>query len=338
MRAATPQLMRSKPAPATGTVSVVATVLNEAQSIGALLDSLCRQTAIPDEVIIVDGGSADGTVGLAEEFRDRLPLRVFVVEGCTIAAGRNRAIETAQGEYIAVTDAGVRLVPRWLESLLEPLRSGRADVSSGFFVSDPHSLFELALGATTLPLAEEIDPAKFLPSSRSIAFRKKAWAEVGGYPEHLDYCEDLVFDQRLRRWGYRFAWVPEAVACTRPRPDLAAFFLQYYRYARGDGKAGLWWRRHAMRYAAYLLLAPGLRVPVLWPLLACGAAAYLARPLGHLRPHLASLGPRDRLEALAWVPVIRLAGDVAKMAGYPAGLWWRWRREHVSSPPGRGLG
>lgn len=305
-------------------VSVVITVLNEAGSIGELLESLCRQTLAPDEVVIVDGGSTDCTADLALTFGDRLPLLVLVQPGCTIADGRNRAIEAAKGELIAVTDAGVRLTPGWLKALIRPLAEGRADVSSGFFVSDPRSVFELALGATTLPLANEIEPDQFLPSSRSVAFTRSAWKAVGGYPKDLDYCEDLVFDLQLRTAGYRFTWVPEAVAHTRPRPDLRSFFLQYYRYARGDGKVELWRGRHAIRYGAYLALFLGMRTPWMWPLVLAGGAAYLRRPVARLR--LSGLAPHERAEALAWVPVIRLAGDVAKMLGYPAGVWSRLRR------------
>src|SRR5205085_4115204 len=89
--------------------------------------------------------------------------------------------------------------------------------------------------------------------SRSVAFRKSAWAEVGGYPEWLDYSEDLVFDMSLRDVGKRFAFAPEARAYFRPRSTLRAFFLQYYRYARGDGKADLWRKRHAARYLTYCI-------------------------------------------------------------------------------------
>lgn len=305
-------------------VSVVVTVLNEAGSIGELLESLCHQTLAPDEVVIVDGGSTDGTAELARTFKDRLPLVVLVHPGCTIAGGRNRAIEGAKGEFIAVTDAGVRLSPGWLEALIRPLAGGRTHVSSGFFASDPRSVFELALGAATLPLAGEVKPEEFLPSSRSVAFTRAAWTRVGGYPEALDFCEDLVFDMRLREAGHRFAWVPEAVAHMRPRPDLPSFFKQYYRYARGDGKADLWRRRHAVRYGSYLALLLGLRTPWLWPLLLAGGAAYLRRPMTRLK--MSGLAPAERAEALAWLPVIRLVGDVAKMLGYPAGVWWRLRR------------
>ena len=79
---------------------------------------------------------------------------------------------------------------------------------------------------------------------------------MGGYPEWLDYCEDLIFDLRLRNLVGPFVFAPEALVYFRPRPNLRAFFVQYYRYARGDGKADLWRRRHAIRYLTYLVAAP----------------------------------------------------------------------------------
>ena len=94
----------------------------------------------------------------------------------------------AKGHLIAVTDAGVRLDPVWLQALLRPLEQGSADVSCGFFAADPRSLFELALGCATVPLPSEINPERFLPSSRSIAFTRAAWQKAGGYPGWLDYC------------------------------------------------------------------------------------------------------------------------------------------------------
>ena len=110
------------------------------------------------------------------------------------------AIAAAHHALIAATDAGVRLERDWLEQLLiVPCRAeDPADVVSGAFVAAPETLFELALGAVTLPAIDEIDPATFNPSSRSVAFRREAWQKVGGYPEWLDYCEDLLFDLALR--------------------------------------------------------------------------------------------------------------------------------------------
>jgi glycosyltransferase involved in cell wall biosynthesis len=314
-------------------VSVVATVKDEAASIGRLLESLAVQTRPPDEVVIVDGGSSDGTIEAIEAWmlESALPIRLEVRPGANISQGRNAAVELARGELIACTDAGVRLSPEWLEALVEPLEEGRAEVASGFFRPDPESPFEIAMGATVLPAPEEIQPRGFLPSSRSLAFRKQAWREVGGYPQWLDYCEDLVFDLKLRRRGCRFEFVPQAIAHFRPRSSLPAFFRQYYQYARGDGKAHLWPARHALRYASYLALLPlcialGLsRGPLWWLIAALGAAAYLWTPYKRLRPMLRGLAWSERLEAVLWVPLIRATGDIAKMVGYPVGVLWRFR-------------
>src|ERR1051326_5124056 len=83
--------------------------------------------------------------------------------------------------------------------------------------------------------------------------------------------------------GCRFAFAPEAIAWFRPRPSLAAFFRQYYRYARGDGKADLWRARHTIRYATYLT-AVALTRRVFSPVLPVRAWRRQSRPLA-CSPH-----------------------------------------------------
>jgi glycosyltransferase involved in cell wall biosynthesis len=316
-------------------LSLVMTVRNEAANLPRLLDSVLAQTLQPAEVVIVDGGSTDDTCAVARRFMQALPLRLIELPGANISQGRNAAISAARCDLVAVTDAGVCLDPRWLEELSRPLAEGRAEVASGFFVPDPHTAFERAMGATVLPAKEDIDPGPFLPTSRSVAFRKEAWAAVGGYPEWLDYCEDLVFDIQLKATGHTFTFVPEALVYFRPRSKLRDFYVQYYRYARGDGKADLWRKRHAIRYATYTL-GPALAAwalrhrhrpvgKIALGLVVLAAAAYCRRPYLRILPMLKGHPLPSALYSLALVPVIRLTGDIAKMAGYPVGVWWRIR-------------
>ena len=344
-------------------VSVIATVKNEAEAVHRLLDSLAAQTRPPDEVIIVDGGSTDGTGEVLEEYAagGALPLKVLVRPGTNISQGRNAAIAEATGEIIASTDAGVRLSPNWLEELVKPFEEKgeenkrkisetcpepsrrirvirgkeELDVVSGFFLPDPETVFETALGATVLPVLADVQPDKFLPSSRSVAFRKEAWERVGGYPEWLDYCEDLVFDFKLRELG-PFAFAPQAMAYFRPRKSLGAFFQQYYRYARGDGKADLWRVRHAIRYSTYLIALPAIfllglwRTPLWWLLFLAGGGIMFWTPYKHLWPMIEGYSLADKAKALLWVPIIRVTGDIAKMMGYPVGVLWRLQRRYES--------
>ncbi|MCE2470667.1 MAG: glycosyltransferase [Anaerolineae bacterium] len=311
-------------------ISLIATVLNEGESINGLFQSIARQTRQPDEIVIVDGGSRDDTVAIIRGYEDQLPLRLLVEPGCNISQGRNRAINAARGDIIAVTDAGVRLNDDWLERISEPLRQNPAlNAVGGFFAADARTPFEIALGATTLPLAREIDADSFLPSSRSFAFRKASALRVGLYPEWLDFCEDLVFDLRLRREAGPFAFEPAAIAHFRPRSTLRQYFRQYYFYARGDGKANLWFKRHLVRYATYLLLAPAILLagilihPVLWGLYFIGAAAYLHRPYRRLPALLHRSSLFIWLYCILAIPWLRFLGDLAKMLGYPVGRRWR---------------
>lgn len=317
-------------------ITLIATVLNEGGSIHHLMDSIKRQSRQPDEIVIVDGGSQDDTLAILQRYREQLPLRLLVAEGCNISQGRNRAVAAARGDIIAVTDAGVRLADDWLENITRPLlEQPHSSGVGGFFRADPQTAFEAALGAVTLPLESEIDPKTFLPSSRSAAFRKTAWELVGGYPEWLDFCEDLVFDMRLRAGVGDFVFVPDALVYFRPRQSLRQFWRQYFLYARGDGKAHLWGKRHLIRYTVYLLLAPliflmGLLFsPLFWSLYALGGAVYLWRPYRRL-PFVMRRLPRPSastwLYCILMIPVIRLAGDTAKILGYPLG--WRWRLKH----------
>lgn len=320
-------------------ISLIVTVLNEGDNIRHLLDSIVEQTRPPDEIVIVDGGSTDNTVDILRGYSKRLPLRLLIAEGCNISQGRNLAIAEARGDIIAATDAGLRLAADWLEKISAPLLEDEAlGVAAGFFRADPQTDFEIALGAATLPLVDEIDAGSFLPSSRSIAFRKRAAQAVGGYPEWLDYCEDLIFDLRLRLAGERFVFVPAAVAHFRPRASLRSYFRQYYLYARGDGKADLWRVRHFVRYATYLALAPGIGIAgllahlLLWAGWLMGGLVYLYRPYRRL-PVLMRAAERRSLMSwlfcIAWIPLLRLVGDVAKMLGYPRGWLWRLREKPV---------
>lgn len=312
-------------------VSVIVTVKNEGEAIRPLLDSLIQQVRQPDEVVICDGGSTDNTVEVLLTYQEWLPLKVIVVPDSNISQGRNHAINAAVGPIIAATDAGVILAPYWLEELVKPIAAGQTAVSSGWFEADPYTDFEVVMGATVLPTRRDIDPATFLPSSRSVAFLKEAWAAVDGYPEWLDFSEDLIFDIALREKYGAFPFVDTAVAYFRPRGSLRDLFKQYYSYARGDGKANLWPKRHLIRYVTYLLGIPFVLRLIWrekwagWVMLLFGTGLYCQRPAQRVWANTWGWRPPSRVRAFALIPIIRLVGDLAKMIGYPVGVLWRWR-------------
>lgn len=313
-------------------VSLIATVKDEGDSIRTFLEGLLAQTRPPQEIVLADGGSSDGTVAEIEAARKRSPVPIRLVEapGSNISEGRNAAIEAASHELIAVTDAGTRPREDWLEKLVAPLEDDvAAGVAAGFFLPGGDGWRQRALAIAITPQREEIDPEAFLPSSRSVAFRRAWWERVGGYPTWLNHCEDLVFDLELRRAGAPFAFAPDSIVVWDARPDLRSYARQYFNYARGDGHANLWPKRHLLRYAAYLggalLLRRARRRPSALLLLVAGLTVYESKFLRRLVRIPPSDDGAERLRAYAYVPVIVSVGDVAKMAGYAVGTWERLR-------------
>lgn len=306
--------------------SLVATVLNEERTLPAFLTWLGAQTLHPAEIVIVDGGSTDRSAQLLREWAPPCGCRidVEVAPGVGISAGRNLAIGRARNPGIVVTDAGTAPHRDWFAAITAPWQRDADAVIAGFFEPAGDSFWSRTIAAVTTPILSEIDPARFLPSSRSVAFPRVAWQTAGGYPEWLDYCEDLVFDLELRKVRSPFTFAPNAIVAWMGRPSLAEFAKQYYRYARGDGKAGLFRRRHLLRYGAYLYAAVAVVASGWFVVLgAIGFVGYLAKPWRRVWARRQMLPGPQLAGALAAAPVVVVVGDVSKMAGYPAGRAWR---------------
>lgn len=303
-------------------VSVVSTVLDPGEGLAGFLASMRAQTRAPDEIVIVDGGSTDGSLDVLRRADD---VTLIGSPGANISEGRNRAIAAATHDVIAVTDADCAYVPGWLEALVAPIEAG-ADVAMGWTEPVVGSFYEACVASVHLPLSPDaVDPGTYMPSSRSIAFRREVVEAVGGYPEWLPIGEDMWLDHRLRECRFDMRFAPDAVARWRVRPTLAATFAQYHRYARGDAHAGMYPERHALRFAVYAGLALALRSGRAWPklLALAGSVAYARAPIRRAWARVPD--SRRRPLALAVVPALMAWTDVAKMTGYGAGLVDRLR-------------
>lgn len=250
-------------------VSLITTEFNEAQGIREFIDSSLAQSMKPDEIVIADAGSSDGTVQIIKEYiKKGAPITLVKAPG-NRSVGRNAAIKAAKHEYIAVADVGCRLDKDWLLNITEPFREHpQAEVISGFFKPDPKTYFETVSSHLMTARQKEIDVDTWLPSSRSFAFTKNAWKKVNGYPEYEEFgdafvarmCggEDTLYDLKLRKAGYKFWDGLRAVVYWRPRTNIKEFYRQYWMYSVGDGIRLVdlnYFRGLIIRYGFVLLLA-----------------------------------------------------------------------------------
>lgn len=230
-------------------VSICITTLNEEKSIEALLDSLIHQTRKPDEIVIVDAGSADGTIRCIKNYELRIKyLKLIVRKGATIAEGRNIAVKSAKYDVIAMTDAGCVADKYWLERITKPLmiHPGGVQVVAGFYRMQvrPSSAYRMsgtiALQRALAPFLG-VTPEKFnevfLPSTRSIAFTKSIWQKVGGFDEKFDRAgEDSDFNAKLQMLNVKLARTKKAIVYWEMPKTLISAFSKFYFYARGDAQ------------------------------------------------------------------------------------------------------
>jgi hypothetical protein len=319
-------------------ISVIVTVRNDRAGIVTLLDALAGQTRLPDEIMILDGGSTDGTwEALVQEAAARaLPIRLLRQAGANIAAGRNAAIRHVRFSLIACTDAGCVPDPNWLEEIIAPFADERVEVVGGAYRVQPRSRLERVAGLLTLPgQLTPVNAVTFNPSARSLAFRKSAWQRAGEFPEWLYTAEDTLFACKLRQIGAVFALAPQAVVRWRPRSSWRGLCRQFVLYAEGEGRLGrgagasrFWLRRYGLAAAVLCaaILATALSgSPWAVAMGMAGIAALLAGPLHRRAWRLArwTSAPLDYALAL-------LVGHVVAIAGIVGGR--RGRRDRQREP------
>lgn len=236
--------------------------------------------------------------------------------------GRNAAVRAASGTVIACTDAGVDVDREWLERITRPFEVPSVDVVAGFYRAAGETPFERAAGVVSAPALEEVDLDRFLPSTRSVAFRRAAFERVGGFDEALWHNEDTPFALALKEAGCRFAFAPDAVVRWRPRGTLRAFVHQHRRFGVGDGEAGVqgwFYRTLALKYAMGLVLfVVGFWFRPAWWLLALSVALFVATQARR------GLGRIPTVEAVLLVPALKVAYDWAYLTG-----WVKGRRSQV---------
>ena len=185
--------------------SVIIPVLNEEGHLGSLLSDVAAQGRRPDEVLVVDAGSTDGTVPVARRF----PFARLLSGEPPVARGRNLGGREAKGEVLIFLDADVRLSPAFFDGFLEEFERRRLDVGCPAYlphrstraVEAFHAAFNLLTRATQ----------KSLPSGAGhcIAIRGEVFRESRGFDPGLKF-DDIELIRRLSR-GRRFGILDQPV-------------------------------------------------------------------------------------------------------------------------------
>jgi glycosyltransferase involved in cell wall biosynthesis len=305
-------------------VSVILTVLNEEKGLPSLLNDLLAQSWPADEIVIVDGGSKDGTLEILRRFAGQHPrLKIFVEPGVNIARGRNIAISHARGDIIAVTDGGCHPDADWLRELMAPFqRDPSVDAVAGLTLPIATSRFGYYSGLLTV--SNSLGPSQgSMFYGRSSAFRRALWRRVGGYPEWLYTAEDSLFALRAKKLGAKIVTAPASHLYWYPRPTLPKTAKMFFLYGRGNGRiqwgdirgTRYWLRYHALWMT---MLIAGVFQPWLW-LLSGAVLAHLLRLTA--LPNMDQFKEADlrSTDRFFYVPLIVLTRNLFTNLGYLTG-------------------
>ncbi|HEV8421454.1 MAG TPA: glycosyltransferase, partial [Actinomycetota bacterium] len=105
-------------------VTVVVPAMNEERFIGPCLDSILSQDESNLQVLVVDGGSSDGTLAVVHQYAARDPRVEFLSAGRTIGSSLNAGLRAARGRWLVRVDAHSTIPPGYVSGLVDHLRTG----------------------------------------------------------------------------------------------------------------------------------------------------------------------------------------------------------------------
>ena len=222
-------------------VAVIIPVLNDAADLELTLSALQQQTYPQDrfEIIVVDNGSTDRSVTVAQQFPNVRLLYEYRYKGSPYSA-RNRALEATQSEVIALLDATCVPVPAWLSEAVKAMLQRKADLVGGNvafrFASDRPSVAELYDAIANVRMREAIW-VRQVAMTANLFVKREVFDAIGPFPEGLRSGGDMRWTRRATRAGYKLVFCETALVKKAARSHWALIKKQW---RVGKGHPAIW--------------------------------------------------------------------------------------------------
>lgn len=225
------------------TLSIIVVALNEGRNIARLirgLEALQKPPGVALEIILVDGGSSDETIRVAE--RDGF-TRIIETAGASIPACRNRGVRESTGEWLAFLDADCEPADDWLLHAARLMQSpGPRILGWPVEPPDPPTWVQAAWHAhwthknyrrETMDGEEVASSQGFrLVTTRNMVLHRTVFEDLGGFDEELPTGEDTDFVFRAHVKGIPVLGAPALRVVHHGEPrTLGPFFRQQLWHA-----------------------------------------------------------------------------------------------------------
>lgn len=213
-------------------VSVVFRALNEEKWFAEALSACLKQNApqYDVEIILVDSGSTDRTIEIAESFG----ARVVHIKKSDFTFGRslNYGCEAASGQFLVFISA--HCIPAsedWLIDLIRPLEEGVCDYSYGRQIGHEVTQYsERQIFAQYFPDYDKLPQEGFFANNANSAISKELWQRYK-FDEEATGLEDMVLAKQLVRDGLQVGYVGSAPVIHIHEETLSQTQRRYYREA-----------------------------------------------------------------------------------------------------------
>jgi glycosyltransferase involved in cell wall biosynthesis len=235
-------------------VSVVVPMLDERSHIGACLDGFAAQTYPLEylDVIVVDGGSADGSRQIVDERANACRwVRVIDNPQRKASAAFNVGVTAALGEVVCLFSAHGVPDPQYVERSVAVLSETGAVGVGGRYLHVGEDRSSSAIGLAMVSPFGMASPHRFATVREEVdtishpAYRRDALVDVGPFDESLERNSDYELNFRLRAAGGALVFDERISSVYRPRPSLRALGRQFWSYGR-------WKARVVQRHPASL--------------------------------------------------------------------------------------
>jgi glycosyltransferase involved in cell wall biosynthesis len=234
-------------------VTIAMPCLDEARYIERCLESVLEQDYPQGrlEILVVDGGSRDGTQEIVARIAARDPRVALVHNPRRVqAAAMNEAIRRARGEVVVRMDVHCEYARDYVSRCVEALERTGADNVGGAQRARATTRFQRALCAA-LESPFGVGGARYRSAAAEGyvdtvflgAFRRRVFDEVGLYDAGAITNEDAELNQRILQAGGKVYLSRDIVVHYHPRGSFASLARQYFRYGRGRARTVLKHRR-----------------------------------------------------------------------------------------------
>jgi succinoglycan biosynthesis protein ExoA len=219
-------------------ISVICPTYNEVKYIESILTFFINAEPVEKELLIIDGGSNDGTRETVIEWSKMYP-NIYLLENKkkNVPSALNIGVINSKGKIIVRIDAHCKYGGDYFEKILETFKNNDADIVGGPTRIATETNFQVAVGKVVSSRfgigGSKVHDFNYKGYSDHVTFgawKREIFDEVGLFDERLIRNQDDEFHYRAKSVGKKIYLNPEIRLYYYPRSNLKNIFSQYFQY------------------------------------------------------------------------------------------------------------